>query len=179
MAHYVVNSLRISIENNVSTQCCPIHASRHHHLRAVPGDESDDSDEWDLEESEDEWEGPGDVMYRDYRRMQRSTFLIAHMRKREEEVREEMARWRRIMDRLMDLIGKEILSSEFGSQVRPPVAFSPAMSLSVVSCEEFGLDCHDLSLENVFVDPKDNSKIVSISFPPVFQALITIRRPVS
>ena len=54
-------------------------SSRHHQLRAVPGDESDNSDEWDMQESEEEWEGPGDSMYRDYRRMQRSTFLVAHL----------------------------------------------------------------------------------------------------
>ncbi|KAG2028489.1 hypothetical protein BDR03DRAFT_1077882, partial [Suillus americanus] len=51
-----------------------IQSSRHHHLNAVPGDQSDDSDEWDAQESEEEWDGPGDIMYRDYRRMQRSTF---------------------------------------------------------------------------------------------------------
>ncbi|KAF8996223.1 hypothetical protein BDQ17DRAFT_1364624 [Cyathus striatus] len=72
--------------------------------RFCPGDESD----------EKEWEGPGDRMYRDYRRMQRSTFLVAHLYKREE---------------------KE---------------------------EEFGLDCHDLSLENVFVDAEDHTKITCI-----------------
>jgi hypothetical protein len=27
--------------------------------------------------------------------------------------------------------------------------------------EEFALDCHDLSLENLFVDEKDRTKIVS------------------
>jgi hypothetical protein len=27
--------------------------------------------------------------------------------------------------------------------------------------ETFGLDCHDLNLDNVFVDEKDNTKIVS------------------
>ncbi|TRM59631.1 hypothetical protein BD626DRAFT_559529 [Schizophyllum amplum] len=68
-----------------------IRSSRHHHLRAVPGDESDDSDEWDAQESDDEWEGPGDAMYRDYRRMQRSTFLIAHLNQRVEDV---SGRWR-------------------------------------------------------------------------------------
>jgi hypothetical protein len=41
-----------------------IRSSRHRRLTAVPGDESD---ERDLQESEEEWEGPGDVMYRDYR----------------------------------------------------------------------------------------------------------------
>lgn len=113
-----------------------IMSSRHHRLRAVPGDESDESDEWDLEESEEEWEGPGDAMYRDYRRMQRSTFLVAHMSQREERVRKEMARWMTMMDRL----------------VKVTLDDTP---------EQFGLDCHDLSLENIFVDADDNSKIVS------------------
>jgi hypothetical protein len=110
-------------------------SSRHHRLRAVPGDESDESDEWDLEESEDEWEGPGDAMYLDYRRMQRSTFLVAHMKQREEAVRKEMGRWMTVMDHLMKEVKKH---------------------------DEFGLDCHDLSLENLFVDEKDNTTIVSI-----------------
>jgi hypothetical protein len=61
-------------------------------LTAVPGDESDESNERDLQESQEEWEGPGDVMYRDYRRMQRSTFLIAHIEKRVQNVRQEMQR---------------------------------------------------------------------------------------
>jgi len=111
-------------------------SSRHHCMRAVPGDESDESDEWGLEESEDEWEGPGDAMYRDYRRMQRSTFLVAHLSQREEQVRKEMARWTSMMERLGKLI--------FGNPD-----------------EQFSLDCHDLSLENIFVDAEDNSKIVS------------------
>lgn len=115
-------------------------SSRHHRLRAVPGDESDDSDEWNLEESEDEWEGPGDAMYRDYRRMQRSTFLVAHMKQREEAVRKEMARWMNVMDHLV-------------RDVKKPDGD-----------EAFGLDCHDLSLENVFVDETDNVTIVSIFF---------------
>jgi hypothetical protein len=120
-------------------------SSRHHRLRAVPGDESDDSDEWDLEESEDEWEGPGDVMYRDYRRMQRSTFLVAHMNQREEAVRKEMTRWMNVMD----LLVKEVKKPDGGD-------------------DEFGLDCHDLSLENVFVDEKDNVTIVSYLFLYIF-----------
>lgn len=115
-----------------------IKTSRYHRLRAVPGDESDDSDEWNLEESEDEWEGPGDTMYRDYRRMQRSTFLVAHMTQREDAVRREMGRWKTLMERLVALTRK-------GDAGGP---------------EEFGLDCHDLSLENVFVDENDNTKIV-------------------
>ncbi|KAF9555649.1 hypothetical protein CPC08DRAFT_711882 [Agrocybe pediades] len=115
-----------------------VQSSRHHRLRAVPGDESDDSDEWNLEESEDEWEGPGDAMYRDYRRMQRSTFLIAHLTRREEIVKKEMSRWMQLMDKLRALIKKP------------------------EGPEEFGLDCHDLSLENVFVDEKDSTTITAI-----------------
>jgi len=114
-----------------------IRSSWHHQIKAVPGDESDDSDEWDLEESECEWEGPGDAMYRDYRRMQRSTFLVAHLAQREALVRQEMARWMDLMERLSRLI-------------------------KVDTPEEFGLDCHDLNLENIFVDRDDPSKITCI-----------------
>ena len=128
-------------------------SSRHHRLRAVPGDESDESDEWDLEESEDEWEGPGDAMYRDYRRMQRSTFLIAHMKQREEAVRKEMRRWMNVMDQLV----KEVKKPDGN--------------------DEFGLDCHDLSLENVFVDEKDNVTIVSIFSAILPSPLLFLNRP--
>jgi hypothetical protein len=114
-----------------------IQSSRHHHLNAVPGDQSDDSDEWDAQESEEEWDGPGDVTYRDYRRMQRGTFLIAHIMRREEAVRKEMGRWMRVMERL-------------GAAENHPGG-----------TEEFGLDCHDMNLENVFVDENDHTKIVS------------------
>ena len=114
-------------------------SSRHHKLRAVPGDESDDSDEYDLEESEEEWEGPGSAMYRDYRRNQRSTFLVAHLAQREQAVTREMGRWKYLMERLMQAVAKED------------------------SKEEFGLDAHDLSLENVFVDAQDHTKIVRSS----------------
>lgn len=116
-----------------------IQSSRHHHLPAVPGDRSDDSDEWDIEESEEEWDGPGDTMYRDYRRHQRCTFLVAHLNEREQNVRGEMNRWKQMMERLMALI-----ESPSG---RP---------------EQFSFDLHDLSLENIFVDTKDHSKIVSL-----------------
>ncbi|KAA1473091.1 hypothetical protein DENSPDRAFT_839519 [Dentipellis sp. KUC8613] len=116
-----------------------IHSSRHHQLRAVPGDKSDESDEWDWEDSEGEWEGPGDSMYRDYRRMQRTTFLVSHLTQREDRVREEMTRWMQMMEKL---------SSELG--------------ISGDKGEEFGLDLHDLSLENVFVDEHDHTKIACI-----------------
>lgn len=113
-------------------------SSRHHRLPAVPGDESDESDEWNLSESEEEWEGPGDHTYRDYRRNQRSTFLVAHIAMREENVKNEMGRWMEVMQRLTGLLDK---------QDDP---------------EEFGLDCHDLSLENIFVDENDHTSITCI-----------------
>jgi hypothetical protein len=117
----------------------------------VPGDRSDDSDEWDIEESEEEWDGPGDTMYRDYRRHQRCTFLVAHLNDREQNVRGEMNRWKQMMERLMALI-----ESPSG---RP---------------EQFSFDLHDLSLENIFVDTKDHSKIVSL-FASARSALVLNR----
>ncbi|CAL1709107.1 unnamed protein product [Somion occarium] len=119
-----------------------IHTSRHHHIEALPGDESDTSDEYDWEESEEEWEGPGDTMYRDYRRMQRSTFLVAHLKEREQKVKEEMARFVRLVERLGAIIHKEAGDGD--------------------AAEEFALDCHDLSLENVFVDEHDIAKITCV-----------------
>ena len=74
-------------------------------------------------------------MYRDYRRMQRTTFLVAHLAQREELVKQEMSRWMDLMERLSRL-----------NKADTP--------------EEFGLDCHDLNLENIFVDSDNPSKIV-------------------
>ena len=129
-----------------------IESSRHHRMNALPDDCSDASDEWDWEESEAEWEGPGDTMYQDYRRMQRTTFLVAHLTQREERVREEMARFLRLMERL----GVVAHNEGDGGGGEP---------------EEFSLDCHDLNLENVFVDENDNSKIVSACSVPYSIAL--------
>ncbi|KAF7349426.1 hypothetical protein MSAN_01732500 [Mycena sanguinolenta] len=111
-------------------------SSRHHRVVGVEGDESDDSDEWGMEESEDEWEGPGDTMYRDYRRGHRGAFLVAHTLKRENSVRNELGRWMRRGGAKHDKDGE--------------------------GEEEFALDAHDLSLENVFVDPKDPAVITCI-----------------
>jgi len=52
-----------------------------------------------------------------------------------------MARWMGVMERLIDIV-------EGDKDADRP--------------EEFGLDCHDLSLENVFVDENDNTKITCI-----------------
>ncbi|GJE86638.1 hypothetical protein PsYK624_027190 [Phanerochaete sordida] len=115
--------------------------SRHHKVSALTGDVSDQSDEWDWEESEAEWDGPGNRMYQDYRRMQRTTFLVAHLQEREEKVKEEMGRFIRMMERL------GACRREQAEQSGP---------------EEFTLDPHDLNLENVFVDEHDMSKITCI-----------------
>jgi hypothetical protein len=115
-----------------------IRSFRHRRLTAVPRD-----DEWDLQESEEEWEGPGDVMYRDYARIQRSTFLMAHMERRVQSVRQEMQRWIQVMERLSIGIDDGDGGGDGG--------------------EDFGMDCHDLSLENVFVDKNDHSKIVRLA----------------
>ncbi|RDX54617.1 hypothetical protein OH76DRAFT_1340911 [Lentinus brumalis] len=122
-----------------------ISTSRHHKVTALPDDRSDASDEWDWEESENEWEGPGDTMYQDYRRMQRTTFLVAHLTERVERVKAEMARFLRLMERLGVVAHDE---GDGGGGEAPP--------------EEFSIDCHDLNLENVFVDEHDNSKITCI-----------------
>ena len=132
-------------------------SSRHHQLRAVPGDESDNSDEWDMQESEEEWEGPGDTMYRDYRRMQRSTFLVAHLKEREVRVQSEMERIVRMMERL------GVMRRGDGTEVGGD------------NYEEFSLDCHDLSLENVFVDENDHTKIVGV----VSYSLSTLTDPLA
>ncbi|KAI0764863.1 hypothetical protein C8Q74DRAFT_1205451 [Fomes fomentarius] len=121
-----------------------IETSRHHKVTALPDDRSDTSDEWDWEESEAEWEGPGDTMYQDYRRMQRTTFLVAHLTQREQRVKEEMARFLTMMERLGVVAHRE---GDGGGGEQP---------------EQFTLDCHDLNLENVFVDEHDNSKITCI-----------------
>jgi hypothetical protein len=55
---------------------------------------------------------------------------------REETVRGDMERWKQLMTRLAENIGQD----------------------------EFGIDCHDISLENVFVDEEDHSNIVSWGF---------------
>jgi hypothetical protein len=115
-------------------------SSRHHKVNALTGDVSDQSDEWDWEESEAEWDGPGNIMYQDYRRMQRTTFLVAHLQQREEKVKEEMGRFVRMMERLK----RELTDGNLPDGIP----------------DEFTLDCHDLNMENVFVDEDNLSNIV-------------------
>ncbi|KAI5119076.1 hypothetical protein M0805_005494 [Coniferiporia weirii] len=127
----------------------------------TPSDDRDDSDEdsdsgsptpsisSDLDE---------DVMYRDYRRFQRSTFLIAEISKREKRVRSEMDRWRACMNALESLL-KEVIESTQKNEGLPKDGGGGS---DAAEGEMFGLDCHDLSLDNVFVDEKDPSKISCI-----------------
>ncbi|KZT10307.1 uncharacterized protein LAESUDRAFT_793343 [Laetiporus sulphureus 93-53] len=106
-------------------------------------DESDTSEEWDWEESEGEGKGPGDSMYHDYRQMQRMTFLVSKLKEQEEMMKKEMGRVMELMERLG--VRREEEQEEGKGEA-----------------EEFGIDCHDLSLENVFVDEQDHSKIACI-----------------
>lgn len=142
-----------------------IHSSRHHHLLAFPEDaDSDESDEWDAQESEDEEEDcVGANMYRDYRRMQRGTFLVAHIKRREGEVRREMRRWVSLMERLGACRGSgRTLFGEDEDGRASPGKSGDEDGDRAGGTEEFGLDCHDLSLENIFVDEKDHTKITCV-----------------
>jgi hypothetical protein len=145
-----------------------IRSSRHHHLNAVPGDESDASTEWDMSESERAWDEPGDTMYQDYRRMQRSTFLVAQLAQREQAVGEEMERFIGVMEKLgvkaPGAAPEPVPASTgygVGVGVGVGVGGGPAIE-EPMEKEEFALDCHDLNLENIFVDEEDPTKIVSI-----------------
>lgn len=142
-----------------------IHSSRHHHLLAFPDDpESDDSDEWDAQESEEEEEDcVGANMYRDYRRMQRGTFLVAHIKRRESEVRREMGRWVNFMERLGACQGSGHALFSGGNDDGASPGNSGDMGKDAAGRnEEFGLDCHDLSLDNIFVDEKDHTQITCV-----------------
>lgn len=140
----------VKLENDGKTAPHRLHldpdevsSSRHHHVPALSGDVSDTSDEWDWEESEAEWDGgPGNRMYQDYRRMQRTTFLVAHLQTREEMVKKEMERFRSMMERLGACRQQQQDENVMGGK------------------EEFALDCHDLNLENIFVDEHNPSNIV-------------------
>lgn len=125
------------------------------------GPEKDLTDDRDDEDSDEDQGSPTlslcsdldeDVMYRDYRRFQRSTFLVAELSRREEQVKSEMERWRRCMEALERVL-KEVEAGEGigGHKAKDGVGGEG---------EVFGMDCHDLSLDNVFVDERDPSQIV-------------------
>jgi len=103
--------------------------------------------------------------YRDYRATQRTTFLIAHTARREKSIREEMGVFGEVMVALREEAeGGRGLGDEgvregwrWGDNSEEK---EKAKGKSLAGEEEFTLDCHDLSLENVFVDERDPSKIV-------------------
>ena len=68
---------------------------------------------------------------------------VTYVERRVQSVRQEMQRWIQVMERLSIGIDDGDGDGDGG--------------------EEFGLDCHDLSLENVFVDEDDHSKIVRLA----------------
>jgi hypothetical protein len=120
-----------------------------------------------------------DAMYRDYRRYQRNTFLVAHLQRREAVVRGEMERIVRCVEGLQRLVGVQLGVMGVrvkGLGVRGLAGASAVNGVvgplrNVDEEEEFSLDCHDLSLENVFVDAEDHTKIVSEHFFRFFFAL--------
>jgi hypothetical protein len=97
-----------------------------------------------------EFDDPADTFYRDYRAAQRFDFLVAHTNTREVNVRNEMGMALNYFGRLLDEWAKS--NTEMGTKA-------------------FGLDLHDLSRENVFVDEKDHSKVVSFKMWIIIPAL--------
>ena len=75
--------------------------------------------------------------YMDYRSHIRSSLLVTHQQRRLESCRTDM---QSVMEYMTQTLGVDADDPEFG---------------------EFGLDLHDLSTANVFVDPDDLGKIVS------------------
>jgi len=78
----------------------------------------------------------GEGAYRDYRRGQRGSFLVVQAMQRVEKVKAEMSRFIQVMEAL------------------------GATANEQEGREQFTLDMHDVSLENVFIDEEDHSKIV-------------------
>ena len=90
-------------------------------------------------ESSDEEDGDdGEIYYRDYRTMQRSSLLVSYACQRVETVRSEMDRLKKYMRDL-----------GVGGLKRDEL-------------DAFSFDLHDLSLANIFVDEDDPSQIVSV-----------------
>lgn len=138
-------------------------------------DDSDDSDDGTASLNSDSDE---DVMYRDYRRYQRSTFLIAELSRRVQRVEGEMTRWKRcikamegVLEEVLEKGGVDVIEGvskvatreirEDDGWRKEGVGGARRSDAGGGVAQEFALDCHDLSLENVFVDENDPSKIVS------------------
>jgi hypothetical protein len=91
--------------------------------------------------------------------MQRTTFLVSQLQERENRVREEMDRFGVLVGGLRDILESKIEKERTLKAKKFGLGNPPARTK-----ELFGLDCHDLSLENVFVDEKDNWKIVCLRY---------------
>lgn len=87
--------------------------------------------------SDEEEEDDGEIYYRDYRTMQRSSLLVSYAFQRVEAVRSEM-----------DQLKKYLRNLGVGALKRDEL-------------DAFSFDLHDLSLANIFVDEDDHSQIVS------------------
>lgn len=88
--------------------------------------------------SDEDDEDDGEIYYRDYRTMQRSSLLVSYAYQRVEAVRSEMGRLKKYMRDL-----------GIGALKRDEL-------------DAYSFDLHDLSLANIFVDEDDPSLIVRI-----------------
>lgn len=88
--------------------------------------------------SDEDDEDDGEIYYRDYRTMQRSSLLVSYAYQRVETVRSEM-----------DSLKKYMRNLGVGALKRDEL-------------DAFSFDLHDLSLANIFVDEDDHSKITCI-----------------
>lgn len=118
---------------------------------SVDSDSSSSSDSTSVASDED-------AFYRDYRCHQRSTFLVAELQRRKDTVLGEMQRWKGVMQELEGILNVTV------AKLVGPDHSSLNVDDDPSSDGEFALDCHDLSLDNVFVDEKDPGRIVSRIF---------------
>lgn len=102
----------------------------------------------DSSSSEETSESDEEMFYRDYRSNLRSSLLVAQHAARLTAVEDDMARFRRFMERELEVVEKELAAATGGAGVGG----------------QFTLHAHDLSLANIFVDEDEHSKIVSIDF---------------
>jgi hypothetical protein len=88
-----------------------------------------------------------ETFYRDYRANLRSSLLVGQHAARQRAVEDDMARFMRFMRRELDAVDEQVM--------RPDLYGDATKGL-------FAIHAHDLSLANIFVDPEDPSKIVSL-----------------
>lgn len=145
--------LTSATEREVAAVQAECSGSAAHHRPHLPPEDYEYDSSTDVSDNEDEpWRAarwargasglsdsdsdPGELVYRDYRRTQRTSFLVAHTMQRVETVRREMDRFLRVMESLG--------------------------AVPADNQDEFSLDMHDISLENIFVDEVDHSKVTCI-----------------